>query len=361
MTNSEKALVYLDGLANLEYKHKRAIIDLYEDISDIFVNPSIAIDYLTKNTKSSYLNTFIKGFENKIYDNIISEITNSDVTVLTENSENYPKSLLSIDFRPICLYCKGNVSLLNSKNIFSIVGARKTLPEYNKLTQNFSSELASSGVVIVTGVADGGDKSAILGSLDSGNTICVLAGGFNYIDSERNKDLISKVAKNGLVITEYPPNVPTLAYHYPVRNRIIAGLSQGVLIVSGSNTSGTRHTVEYALSYGKEIFAFPYSLGVPSGELCNKLIKDGAYLTDSVKDICEVLGYSVNKSNNLTDLSQLEQIVFNEIKNGSVIVDDIIEHTNLKVYEVVPLLTTLELKGYIVKCSNNEYRILIRR
>ena len=235
------------------------------------------------------------------------------------------------------------------------------MPEYNKLTQNFSNELSSFGVVIVTGVADGGDKSAILGAMESGNIISVLAGGFNSIDGERNKDLINKVAKNGLIISEYPPSVPPLAYHYPIRNRIIAGLSKGVLIVSGTLKSGARHTVDYALSYGKEIFAFPYSLGIPSGELCNKIIKDGAYLTDSVNDICEVCNFTKKEENNLVELTELEEIVFNEIKNGNIAVDDIIENTNLKVYEVLPILTTLELKGCIIKCSNNEYRILIRR
>ena len=361
MTNSEKALVYLDGLINLEYKHKRAIIDLYNDIGNLFSNPTIMVNYLENNLGTNYANTFIKGFESKIYDEIISEIDSNGITVVTEVSENYPNSLLDLPFRPICLYCIGNISLLNSENLFSIVGARKTLPEYNKITQNFSNELSSLGVVIVTGVADGGDKNAILGAMESGNIILVLAGGFNSIDGERNKDLINKVAKNGLIISEYPPSVPPLAYHYPIRNRIIAGLSKGVLIVSGTLKSGARHTVDYALSYGKEIFAFPYSLGIPSGELCNKIIKDGAYLTDSVNDICEVCNFTKKEENNLVELTELEEIVFNEIKNGNIAVDDIIENTNLKVYEVLPTLTTLELKGCIIKCSNNEYRILIRR
>ncbi|MBQ9781956.1 MAG: DNA-processing protein DprA, partial [Clostridia bacterium] len=164
MTLKEKAIVYLDGLTHLEYKHKRSIIDLYDDIGTLFENPSICYEYLLNNASESYAKTFIDGFKRKIYENIISEIENSGYIVVTEQSKLYPTSLLNIDFRPLCLYCLGNVNLLSVKNKFSIVGSRKTLPEYLKYTTNIAGELSNSGVVIVTGVANGADKSAILGA-----------------------------------------------------------------------------------------------------------------------------------------------------------------------------------------------------
>lgn len=354
MTNNERAIIYLDLLTHLEYKHKRNIIDLYEDIGTLFENPSICYDYLLNNANDGYAKTFIDGLNAKIYDKVIDEVTSSDITIVTEQSQYYPKSLLNIDFRPLCLYCKGNVKLLNAKNIFSIVGSRKTLPEYLKHCSTISNELSSNGVVIVTGVANGADKSAILGAIDSGNLILVLAGGFNYINSEQNRDLINKTVDNGLVISEYAPSVPHLAYHYPIRNRIIAGLSKGVLICSGNYKSGTKYTAQFALDFNKDLFCFPYAINVNSGELCNKLIKEGAYLTQNVEDICEVCNFSVNQKQNAS-LSNLEQTIYLEIKNGTTKVEDLIEKLNLKIYEIIPLLSSLELKGYVLKNISNEY------
>ncbi len=357
MTNGERAIVYLDGLINLEYKHKRKIIDLYQDIGEIFTNPEIAVQYLTQNASQSYAKTFLNGFKDKIYEKIITNSTSEDITAVTEISEDYPKSLLCLENRPLCLYCKGNTKLLNSKNIFSIVGSRKTLVEYSKLAKDFSYQLSNAGVTIVTGVADGGDKSAILGAIDSGNLILVLAGGFDFVDSERNRDLINKASESCLVITEYPKNVPQLAFHYPVRNRIIAGLSKGTLICSGSLKSGTKYTADYCLNFGREVFCFPYAINVSSGELCNKLIKDGAYLVDSVDDICLTLGFEVIKQQKIS-LTNEENAVYLSIKKGNIFIDALLEDCNLKIFELLPILTTLEIKGYIVKGGNSEYNVL---
>ncbi len=354
MTKKERAIIYLDLLTHLEYKHKRNIIDLYEDIGLLFENPTICYDYLLINASQGYAKSFIDGVNAKIHDKIIDEVVNGDFTILTEQSQGYPKSLLNIDFRPLCLYCKGNVKLLNAKNIFSIVGSRKTLPEYLKHCSNISNELSSNGVVIVTGVANGADKSAILGAIDSGNLILVLAGGFNYINSEQNRDLINKTATNGLVITEYAPSVPHLAYHYPIRNRIIAGLSKGVLICSGNYKSGTKYTAQFALDYNKDLFCFPYAINVGSGELCNKLIKEGAYLIESVEDISQVCNFAINQKQNAS-LSQLEETVYLEIKKGTTKVESLIEKLNLKIYELIPILSSLEIKGYVLKNNSNEY------
>ena len=150
--------------------------------------------------------------------------------------------------------------------------------------------------------------------------------------------------------------MPTLAYHYPVRNRIIAGLSQGVLIVSGDNKSGTRHTASFALDYGKEIFTFPYTLGTYGGELPNSLIKDGAYLVSDINDIAEVLGYNLDKQSKIL-LTNDEEKILKVIKDGKTLVDDIVSFTNLKIFEVIPLLTSLEIKGVVVKSNGNEYTL----
>ena len=330
---------------------------MYSSLCDLFTNPEIAISYLNENGLSKYVNSFLLAIKEDFVSKIIEKYEERGLIVITEVSENYPNELINLPINPICLYCLGNVNLLNEKRKFSIVGSRKSIPQYLKLSKEFSESLSSGGIVIVTGVAVGGDLSAIEGAINTGNLILTLAGGHDFIKSEINRDYILKaIEKGGLVISEYPPEVPALAYHYPVRNRIIAGLSQGVLIVSGDSKSGTRHTASFALDYGKEIFTFPYTLGTYGGELPNLLIKDGAYLVTSLDDIAEVLGYNLDSESKIT-LTEDEEKILNVIKNGKILVDDIVSSTNLKIFEIIPLLTSLEIKGVVVKCSGNEYTL----
>ncbi len=351
----EKAIIFIDGFLNLDYKHKRAIIDLYNSPSELFSNPTKTTDYLKQNKLEKYASSILLAINNNFIDSLIEKYNERNITVVTERSEFYPSELVNLPINPICLYCKGNIELLNSENKFSIVGSRKSLPQYLKLTEEFSYSLSSSGIVIVTGVAVGGDLSAIKGAIDSSNLILVLAGGLDYIKSEVNRDyIISAINNGGLVISEYPPEVPTLAYHYPVRNRIIAGLSKGTLIISGDNKSGTRHTASFALDYGKEIFTFPYTLGTYGGELPNLLIKDGAYLVTELNDITDVLGFNFIK-NKVVELTNEEKLVLEVIKNGRTLIDDIILETGLKIYELMPVITSLEIKGVIIKTGGNEF------
>lgn len=354
MNAKEQALVFLDGFLNLDYKHKRAIIDLYDDFADLFDNSDEAVYYLQNNVSASAANTFLAALNSDYLERLLEKYDERKVTVITEESDDYPCELYSLPFRPICLYAKGNIGLLKNKNKFAIVGSRKTAAYVLKLTEDFACELSSSGVTIVTGVASGGDKAAIKGAIKNENVICVMASGFDFIKSETNRDIIEKVADGGLLISEYPPEVPPKIYYYPIRNRIIAGLSGGVLITSGSVTSGARHTADYALDYGKEIFAFPYSLGDYSGELCNNLIKDGARLTTKIDDVAEVMGYKIDDEQKI-ELTDDEREVYDCIKNGVNFPSAISISINKKIYEIVPIITTLELKGVIVKNVNNEY------
>lgn len=352
MTEYYKSLVILDGCLDIDYKYKRSAVDFageglsYSEFADkTYSHLSNAIDGFDETYKSLFCD--------KVYERLIKEYVKKKVTVIPECSEDYPNEFYSLADRPLCIYCQGNVELLKAEKKFSIVGSRKTLPSVLKITEDFSKELSSSGVVIVTGVAGGGDLSAVKGALDSGNLICVSACGADNLYREFTRDYIKKIINSGLLISEYPPKVVAMPYFYPFRNRLIASLSQGTLVVSGNLKSGTRYTVNYALDYGKEVFAFPYGLGILSGELCNQIIKDGGYLVTEVSDIAEVLGYELNARNKIS-LSENEKAVLTAIKSGKITVDDLILETGLKVFELIPTLTTLEIKNLIVK-NGGEY------
>ena len=358
ISDVDAAVAFLDGLVNLEYKHKAAILELYDNPADIFKNKDLAADYLETNLSPAAANTFSEAINSGATDEITDALSRDGITPVSVFSGGYPSRLKYLDYKPLCLYAKGDLSLLNADKTLGIVGSRKTLPEYAALTKSVAESLSGAGVTVVTGVAFGADKAAITGALNSGKIICVTAGGFNYLKGEANRDLIEKVIENGLCITEYPPSVPPLAFHYPVRNRIIAGLSDGVVIASGDRKSGARHTADYALDYGVDVMAFPYAVGVTSGELCNSLIKDGAHLVETSEDVAEVLGVELNGNdkNNAITLSDKEKSVYDIIAGGSGNADEILLKTGFKVYELTPILTMLELKGLILKGAGGDYK-----
>ncbi len=351
----EKAIIFIDGFINLEYKHKRAIINLYDDIADLFDNPKPAYKYLKENLNENALNIFKLSLNDEYITALFKKYSDRGIKIVTEESDGYPSRLYHLDFKPLCLYAKGNITLLNSKNAFAIVGSRKTSKVVLNAVEDFASKLVNSSVTVVTGIAQGADLSAIKGSFNSGNVISVMASGSDYWDLDPNRDYVNKIIeKGGLVISEYSPEVPPRAYFYPIRNRIIAGLCDGLLVASGDTKSGARHTANYALDYGKEIFAFPYGLNDVGGALCNLLIKDGARLTETFEDISEVMGYTAIEESAVL-LSDKEQIVYDFIKQGVNLVDDLISKTNLKIFEIMPIITTLEIKGLIVSNGGNEY------
>ncbi|MBR3804165.1 MAG: DNA-protecting protein DprA [Clostridia bacterium] len=354
MTSFFKALVILDGCFDIDYKYKRSAVDQAEGVTELSTLASVFYSHLEKVLQGVSEKEFKSYFSDKTFDKLIKDYAKKGVTAIPECSKDYPLEFLCIEDRPICLYCQGNVELLKNSKKFSIVGSRKTLPQVLKITEEFSKTLSENGVTIVTGVAGGGDLSAIKGALDSGNLICVSACGADNLFREYTRDYIKKVIDNGLVISEYPPKMVAMPYYYPFRNRLIACLSSGTLVVSGNLKSGTRYTVNYALDYGKEVFAFPYNIGVTSGELCNQIIKDGGFIVTEVLDIATALGYELESKDKIL-LSQSETVVLSVIKSGKITVDDILAETGLKIYELIPTLTSLEIKNVIVKNGSGEY------
>ena len=186
-----------------------------------------------------------------------------------------------------------------------------------------------------------------------------MAHGTDHIYPESNRSLIEEVMKNGLVISEYPPETPPNAWRYPIRNRIIAALGDGLLVASGSMESGTRHTAKYAEAYSKRLYAFPYSLGESSGEICNLLIKIGkASLVENAEDIALGEGFTLDGAK-LPELTEREKELLFAI-DGKITVDDLCIKTGKKAFEVIPILSMLEIKGVVAKEAGNSYVALVK-
>ena len=313
--------------------------------------------YAVKSLPSGVYNIVKDKFESGIYrTQILENLKNKGISCVTYLSPLYPENLKNIGEPPIVLYCKGNIQLLKT-NCFSVVGSRATPAQSIALAKRISGELTEA-FTVVTGMAEGADSAAVDGALPSGKIISVLANGFDWFYPATNKSLIEKVAQNGLLISEYPPHIQPLKYNFPLRNRIIAGLSRGVLIVSAGEKSGALITAEYALEYGRELFAFPYNAGVASGAGCNSLIKNGAYLTENILDILEVFGLDL-KTSSAVKLSADEAAVLKEIKiTGEGFLPEIAQKLNKFTYQLIPVAMSLEIKGLISRLGGNRYSIV---
>lgn len=211
--------------------------------------------------------------------------------------QSYPTSLLNTPDFPPLIITKGNIELLK-KPMFAIVGARNSTINGNKIAFEFANEISNSGIVIVSGVAKGIDAYAHKGSLKNG-TIGVIAGGINHVYPKENSKLYEEIFDKGLIITEQPINSSVLAQHFPQRNRIIAGLSCGVLIVEATKKSGTLITSKFALDYNKEIYAIPGSPLDSKSQGTNELLKQGANLALSPTDVIRSLDKIIKENNNL--------------------------------------------------------------
>lgn len=354
LTLEERAIVILDSLEALEYKNKVGVISLLDSLSELFSLSGEKRDALTKLLGEARVKTLLLAFGGDYEETVTDGLEETGTIPLTYLSENYPEDLKGLPAYPLVLYANGNVDLLKEKR-FAIVGSRKCLPFATALVKDYAATVSSLGGVVVTGSAGGADKSAIEGASESGNIISVLAGGIRHVYPEYNKRLIEDLAKNGLVLSEQNPSVSPKPWMFPVRNRIIAGLAKGVLIAGGERDSGARHTADFAAEYGREVFAFPYSIGIATGELNNNLIKNGAALCDSVDDILDFLGLEKREEETL-ELEEEEKLVFEYVKSGVCDVASLAEKTGMKMYELAPALSSLEISGYIVKMAGNVYR-----
>lgn len=210
-----------------------------------------------------------------------SQIKSKYVTIV---DPAYPSKLKNIGTPPIILFYYGNLDLMNSHNIMAIIGNREFTPYGQEITEKIVAGLKDYSVITISGLAIGIDAIAHKASLDNNiPTIAVLGGGIDYCYPNCNQEIYDRIKENGLIISEYPNDIVPKPDNFLVRNRIIAGLSDGIVVTEAKYKSGTMNTVAYGLEFGKDIFAVPNLANIGSG--CNYLIKQGATLIESAKDI----------------------------------------------------------------------------
>jgi DNA processing protein len=347
---SQVDLIVADGFEELSYKNKKIFLaSLNKNAPD---RKKYAA-FLIKNLGEGVYNKLREKICDQTYRaKVLEKLDALGVTCITFKDDMYPESLKQTPVPPLVLYCKGNTQLLKDEK-FAVVGSRRTSPQMMEFGKQTSRTLAKS-FTIVTGVADGADAAIMQGALESGKIICVLPNGIDRYYPAGNAALIEKVAKNGLLLSEYRPEIYAHKYFFSMSNRIVAGLAKGVLLISAHEMSGVLTVPQYATEYGRDVFAFPYSIGVSSGEGCNALIKNGATLTVKAEDILSFYGKDV-KSDSVALTPDEDKLITLLRDEGEVHLERIAAALNKRAYEVLPICSSLEIKGLAVKCGGNKY------
>jgi DNA processing protein len=291
-----------------------------------------------------------KAVEKELY--LLKEVGGKIVTL---KDSAYPKRLRDIYDPPPLLYVRGELKEEDEFAI-SIVGSRKTSPYGRGMTERMSQELARHGITIVSGMARGIDSLAHWGALSGGGrTIAVLGCGVDVIYPPENRNLFTKIMDHGAVLSEFPMGSPPEGGHFPKRNRIISGLSIGVLVVQASAESGSLITAGFALEQGREVFAVPGNVGAEGSRGTHQLIKEGAKLVESSEDILEEILPQWRREREPTprvegperDLTEEERILYERLGETPSHIDVLIRESQFDPGKVSSLLLNLELKGLV--------------
>ncbi len=296
--------------------------------------------------------------------NMLNNIEKQNVNILTILDEEYPSELRYLNDSPQVLYTKGNTFVNDSISI-AIVGSRKATAYGKWACEKFTKELVGFGVTIVSGLASGIDTLAHKTTLENGGkTIAVLGNGIDIIYPKRNLSLYKEIESEGTIITEFPLGTQPLAYNFPQRNRIISGLSRGVVVIEAQEKSGSLITAHHALDQGKDVFALPGNINSIFSGGTNRLIKDGAKPLLTIDDIIEeiyelqemILKNNVNKID-YSNYSETEVKIIRILESGPVHSDIIAYKIGMDIQVAMSLLTVLELKGAIKELSSRVFTI----
>lgn len=272
----------------------------------------------------------------------------------------YPRRLKALADAPIGLYVRGRLPE-EERPTLAIVGSRNATRYGLEVARCFGRELAKEGVQIVSGLAAGIDGAGHQGALEGkGGTFGVLGCGIDICYPRENYGLYERMLADGGILSEYPLGEPPHAKNFPIRNRIISGLSDKILVVEARERSGSLITVGIGLEQGKDIFAIPGRLTDPGSAGCNQLIREGAALISSPGDILEELGMKCEKRSTLHEknekgLAKKEKMVYSFIDLQPKHLEEIVSQSGVPLSECMMILLDLELKGFIVRTGGNHY------
>lgn len=353
------ALKSISGIGSVNFQ---SLLDQFGSAPAVFdasVPDLKSVEGISKETASA-----IADFNSwKIIKEELELIHKYNVNIITYQDELYPQKLLNIYDLPPYVYVMGNLKK-DDINI-AIVGSRAASTYGKYTTEKISRELALKGLTVVSGMARGIDSAAHRGAITAhGRTVAVLGSGLDVIYPPENKKLFQEITQNGAVISEFPLGTPPRSSNFPARNRIISGMSYGVVIVEAGEKSGSLITARLASEQGREVFAVPGGIDSAGSRGTNKLIKQGAKLIENIDDILEeilpqmenapVLRQGASNTETLETcdkrcecINDIEQKIMDAISNQRVHIDDLMASISMTSGDMLSTLTVMELKGMI--------------
>ena len=354
----ESILIFLNSFEGLYSQKQLELFEFYEGGKGLLENFAHTKQDACTIISENLYNKVLQKLNQEEINKIVHNLQKDEIKVTTFVSADYPQKLKDIPDPPSVLYYRGDLSLIDQKSI-AIVGSRKCTGYGAKVVDLFVKQLAPHNFVIISGMAFGIDEAAHKAAIEyNAKTIAVMGSGFNHIYPSQHKGLAQIIQKEGLLITEFCPDATPQPYHFPMRNRIVSGLSDGVLIVEAGQKSGTHTTLNHALDQGKNIYIIPNDIFSFSSCGSNEMIKSlqGSMVT-SPKDILDDFGLNPDKPKQTMQFDFNETCIINVLKQGQKHFSELLAQTGLDITELNFKLSTLEINGVIAKSAGNFFRL----
>lgn len=358
---------WLNNIEGIGRRTIRRLLHVFQTPEEIYQAPkNQVLDVLSGNQK---IESFFKSRDEEEILKSYERLCEAGARFIHPNSEDYPSRFRVIPDAPLGLYIKGRFPSEGQKTI-AIIGARSCTTYGKEMARFFGRELSKCGIAVISGLALGIDGMAHVGALEAGGyTLGVLGCGIDRIYPRENISLFKKMESTGGILSESNLGIEPFAGLFPQRNRLIAGISDGILVVEAMEKSGTFITVDQGLDQGKEIFALPGRVTDVKSAGCNNLIKLGAHMVTKVSDILEVFNVSCNLAPetdawvfteeriNKMSLAPLEKMVYSCLGIEPKYLDDIISEARVAPQEVCIALNRMILMGVIAEPSKNYYAV----
>lgn len=357
MDNNKIYSIWLGSINNVGAKTYKKLIDYFENAENVYRSNNDDLKSIVNNSRI-YKNILeAKKIDPYRY---VNRLIKEKIDVLLYNEDGYPKLLKDIYDAPPILYVKGTIKKIDDLSL-AIVGSRNATAYGLSVSEKISYKISKHGFTVISGMARGIDSFAHKGALKAGGrTIAVLGCGVNIAYPEENKKLMNEIIENGAVISEYPLDYLPLSGNFPARNRIISGLSLGVIVVEAGIKSGSLITAKFALEQGRDVFAVPGNITSAYSKGTNELIKQGAKLVADINDILEEYNFREDIKVRINEqlintLNNDERKLYEMIKDSPRDIEEIIDYIKYPVAKINYLLSSLLLKGLIIRLPGNKY------